>query len=46
MYLLFVNHHWSPTEYFDAHESDKILIRAFLRKQAEDAEKERDELNG
>ena len=36
MYYMFVNHDWSPSVYFDAHETDKMLIRAFMRKEVDD----------
>nr|DAM81778.1 MAG TPA: hypothetical protein [Caudoviricetes sp.] len=45
MYYLFVNHDWSPSVFFDAPFSDKVLIRHFIRKEAEEA-KERSERNG
>ena len=41
MYFLFVNHHWSPSVYFDAPAADKLLIRAFAEREAEEAEEER-----
>ena len=47
MYYLYVNHHWPPSVYFDAHESDKRLIRAFLRLEVEELEEaEREAKNG
>ncbi len=43
MYYLFVNHNWSPSVYFDAHESDKRVIRAFIAEEAKHyAEMERE----
>ena len=44
MYYCFVNHDWPPSVYFDAHESDKRLIRAFIRKESEDYEEARKEV--
>lgn len=41
MYFLFVNHDWEPSRYFDAHSTDQSLIRAFIRKEVEDAEERR-----
>jgi hypothetical protein len=34
MYYLFCNHNWPPSVYFDAHESDKRVIRAFAEEEA------------
>nr|DAR80454.1 MAG TPA: hypothetical protein [Caudoviricetes sp.] len=45
MYYLFVNHNWSPSVFFDAPFSDKVLIRHFIRKEVEEA-KERSEHDG
>ena len=35
MYYLFSNHNWPPSVFFDAHESDKQVIRAFAEVEAE-----------
>ncbi len=35
MYYLFVNHHWPPSVYFDAPESDKRVILGFIAREAE-----------
>jgi hypothetical protein len=47
MYYLFVNHNMPPSVYFDAHESDKRLMLAFIRIEAEEAaERARREATG
>lgn len=38
MYYLYINHDWAPSVYFDAPESDKRLIRAFIQKESKDYE--------
>lgn len=43
MFYLFVNHHWSPSVFFDAHYYDKLLIKHFIRKEVEEA-REREEV--
>ena len=45
MYYLFVNHDWSPSVFFDAPFSDKVLINHFIRREVEEA-KERSERDG
>lgn len=45
MYYLFVNHDWSPSVFFDAPFSDKLLIKHFIRREVEEA-KERSEQDG
>ena len=45
MYYLFVNHDWSPSVFFDAAFSDKVLIKHFIRREVEEA-KERSEHDG
>nr|DAS48000.1 MAG TPA: hypothetical protein [Caudoviricetes sp.] len=45
MFYLFVNHDWSPSVFFDAPFSDKLLIKHFIRKEVEEA-KERSALDG
>lgn len=45
MYYLFVNHDWSPSVFFDAPFSDKLLIKHFIRKEVEEA-KERGVADG
>lgn len=44
MYYLFCNHHWAPSVYFDAHESDKIVIRAFVEEEARHTEEMREQM--
>ena len=36
MYWLFRYHHWTPAMYFDAHSSDRRVIRAFVQQEIED----------
>ena len=45
MYYLFVNHDWSPSVFFDAPFSDKVLIKHFIRREVEEA-MERSERDG
>ena len=45
MYYLFVNHDWSPSVFFDAPFSDKVLIKHFIRREVEEM-KERSVNNG
>lgn len=40
MFYLFVNHHWSPSVFFDANYSDRILIKHFIRLEVEEAKRE------
>lgn len=45
MYYLFVNHDWPPSVYFDAHETDKIVIRAFIQEEAMHYEEMKEDMN-
>lgn len=36
MFYLFVNHHMPPSVYYDAHESDKRVMRAFIALEVEE----------
>nr|DAZ43762.1 MAG TPA: hypothetical protein [Caudoviricetes sp.] len=42
MYYLFCNHDWEPSVYYDAHESDKRVIHAFVKMEAEHIKKLQD----
>jgi len=46
MYYLFVNHHWPPSVYFDAHESDKRVILGFIRAEVEHYKTLQDDIGG
>nr|DAF22912.1 MAG TPA: hypothetical protein [Caudoviricetes sp.]DAJ43654.1 MAG TPA: hypothetical protein [Caudoviricetes sp.] len=46
MFYLFCNHDWAPSVYFDAHESDKRVIRAFAKMEAELVKELRKKING
>lgn len=35
MFYLFCNHDWAPSVYYDSHESDKKVIRAFVKMEAD-----------
>lgn len=45
MYFMYVNHNWPPSVYFDAHESDKRVIRAFMKREVEEWKERERELN-
>ena len=45
-FYLFCNHDWAPSVYFDAHESDKRVIRAFAKMEAELIKELREKING
>lgn len=44
MYLLFVRHHWKPSEYYRMKPGERIIVRAFLEQQYADEKKEADRI--
>ncbi len=41
MYLLFRFKNWKPSEYFSLGHGEKLIVKAFLKQEIEDIEKER-----
>ena len=44
MYVLFREFHWSPSDYYDMSEGEKIVTRAFLSKYFDEMKDEQKEL--
>lgn len=44
MYLLFVKHHWKPSEYYRMKPGERMIVRAFLVQQFEDEKEEADRI--
>ena len=46
MYLLFRDHHISPSTYYNMEPGEQIVIRAFMHYELEERQKEMDSLKG
>lgn len=42
MYALYKLHNWKPSDYYDLGYGEKIVVRAFLKREVEDMKKERE----
>lgn len=45
MYILFRELHWKPSDYYDLPEGEKVVVRAFLAKMADESREEQKKLD-
>ena len=44
MYILFCTKKWKPSDYYSLPEGEKVVVRAFLKQEIEEIEKETERL--